>query len=233
MAPPACLRFSARESRHCCQRAGKVFRMIFKSSQRLSAFRVLDVEPDHLIESRAVLAADLPEPRQARNGIKPPSLPGLVELVFVRDAGPRPHEAHLAAQHVDELGKFIQPGGAQQGAQRNQPGIASRVQLRHGNFTAPSTAGSGPDAIRLGIHLHRPEFETGRTRAPCSRRAAGGRIPAPGNRTSPPAPRQRRGSASPADTARMSAKSSIRFQAGSPVVVQTRHPARAIFPSVP
>ncbi len=120
----ACARFCARESRHCCQRAGKVFRMIFRSSHRLRRSEYSMSKSNHLIESRAVLAADLPKPGQARHGIKPPPLPRLVALVFVGDAGPRPHEAHLAAHHVDELRQFIQPGGAQQGAQRNQARIA-------------------------------------------------------------------------------------------------------------
>ena len=110
-AAPACPRFRARESRHCCQRAGKVRIMICKSNQRLIRSRVLDVETDHFVEGSAVLPADLPEPGQAGNGIKPPSLPRLVELVFVRDAGPWPHKAHFAPQHIDNLGKFIQPGG--------------------------------------------------------------------------------------------------------------------------
>ena len=151
-------------ARFCARIPGTAARERAKFSDDLQvepeaqAFRILDVKADHLIEGRAVLAAHLPKPGQARHRIKAPPLPRLVELVFVRDAGPRPHEAHLAAHDIDKLRQFIQPRGAQQGAQRNQARIASRVQLGHGHLAVNQLPQVVPMRTGLRIHMHRPEL---------------------------------------------------------------------------
>src|ERR1039457_5313457 len=126
---------------------------------------MLDVEPDHLVEGGTVLAAHLPQAGQTRHGIEPPPLPRPVTLVFVGNARSWPHQAHLPAKNVDDLGKLIQPGRAQQGAQWNQARIAARVQLRHGYFTFHQLMEVVAMGGSLGPLLHRPEFVTSKLAA--------------------------------------------------------------------
>ena len=86
-------------------------------------------------------------------------LPRLVQVKFILDAGTRPDDAHLTPEDVDDLRQFIQSGGADPVATRNQPVILARVQLRHGRRRLDQIFDMRLVADRARIRLHRPELE--------------------------------------------------------------------------
>ena len=88
-------------------------------------FRILDIQLNHFHEGGLVFSANLPEPGQTRHGSKPFLLPGQIFVAFVRQTWARPHQAHFAAQHVDQLGQLIQTRRPEEQAKRDNPGITS------------------------------------------------------------------------------------------------------------
>ncbi len=86
-------------------------------------------------------------------------VPLVVFLRFIRQARPRPHQAHVAPQHVDQLGKLVQAGLAQDPPQGDDAGVFLRVQLDHRLVAALD---EGLEVLlvrrRVVVDLHRPEF---------------------------------------------------------------------------
>ena len=120
---------------------------------------VPDVEAHHVLEGRAVLSAHLPQAGQARRGVEPLAVPLVVFLRFIRQARPRPHQAHVAPQHVDQLGKLVQAGLSQDPPQGDDAGVLPCVQLDHRLVAALD---EGFEVLlmrrRVVVDLHRPEF---------------------------------------------------------------------------
>src|SRR5262245_43949352 len=76
---------------------------------------VAKVQTDHVIESRAAAAGDLPQTSDARLCFEdPPAMPRLVLIDFVLERRPWPDERHVAPKHIQELWQFVQTGFAQQ-----------------------------------------------------------------------------------------------------------------------
>src|SRR5580704_13479097 len=68
---------------------------------------VLHVQVHPLLERDLIATAHLPDARQAGSNGKPPALPGLVLRDLYGDRRARTHDAHLAAEDIDELGKLV------------------------------------------------------------------------------------------------------------------------------
>ena len=92
---------------------------------------VRDIQPDHFPKRRSVLAGHLPQPRQTRHALQPLPLFHRVLLVLVGNAGPRADDAHVAFQHVQNLGKLIQPRGPEHPSTGDKPDVPTRVELLH------------------------------------------------------------------------------------------------------
>lgn len=117
-----------------------------------SPMHVFEVELElaaHIIEARVVAAVDLRQPRDAGRN----ALAVLVALDFHAQTGEdrgllwsRADDVHLAAQHVQELGKLIEPVLAENSAHRRDPRI---MRL-------------GPDFLRAVaiavVRRHRPKL---------------------------------------------------------------------------
>src|SRR5919108_1754292 len=69
--------------------------------------QVIEVEPDEIVETEVRAARDLPEAGQAREDEVALAVPGLELLVVAKREGPRPDQAHLPAQHVQELRHLV------------------------------------------------------------------------------------------------------------------------------
>ena len=86
-------------------------------SQRPAA-HVGDVHVERLAEAGTRAGGYLPQPGQSLWHQEPLELVLLEVLELVGDARPRPHQRHLAAQHVDQLRQLVQRGLAQPVADR-------------------------------------------------------------------------------------------------------------------
>src|SRR3954451_25354519 len=62
----------------------------------------------HLLERYPGRSEDLPVPRHPGHQVKAAAVPALHLVVLVDDQRPRPDQAHLAAQDVDELWQLVQ-----------------------------------------------------------------------------------------------------------------------------
>src|SRR5437867_13046654 len=69
------------------------------------------VHSDHLIESRAAAAINLPFSGDARPRVQnPAAVPERITFEFVSYGGPRSDQRHVAFQYIDELRQFIEAG---------------------------------------------------------------------------------------------------------------------------
>ena len=75
---------------------------------------------------------------------------GRIVLDVARHLGPRPDQAHAAAQHVDQLRQFVELGAAQQRAHAGDARIAGHGELR---------AGRSRQSRHSGRVVHRAELE--------------------------------------------------------------------------
>ena len=97
-------------------------------------------------------------------------VPGGEQLVVAQGQRPRADQAHLAAQHVDELGQLVDAQGAQPAAERCDAGIVPDLEDRPVGFVAaPRARPAAP-----GIGLHGPELVA--AKAPLAQPDAPGRI---------------------------------------------------------
>src|SRR5947207_3369381 len=67
------------------------------------ALHVADIQLDHFIESRLILAAYLPQPREAWQRFEPLFLPRVIIGVFKGRAWSWPYDTHFSAQDVQQL----------------------------------------------------------------------------------------------------------------------------------
>lgn len=129
-----------------------------KVEEKGEALRVLDIETDHFLKSRAIFTRHLPESSEAWDGITTAALPREVLGVLAWNARTRTNEAHFAAEDIDQLGKFIQTGGAEQPSSWQQSRVAPGIQLYHGGIRSDQgfiiilVAGS------IGPQSHRAKF---------------------------------------------------------------------------
>ena len=76
------------------------------------------VELDHLLERDLIPPEDLPEPRDPRLQVEPAPSPVDDVLVLLEDQRPRPDEAHLAPEDVDQLRQLVERVAAQEARRR-------------------------------------------------------------------------------------------------------------------
>src|SRR5436190_15107054 len=70
---------------------------------------VLEVHSDHIVESRAASAVNLPQAGDSRLSFKnPASMPELVALKLVGNRRPRPNQRHFSSENVDKLRQLVQ-----------------------------------------------------------------------------------------------------------------------------
>src|SRR5204863_6229368 len=93
----------------------------------------------------------------ARAHIQPMNLPGLVAGDLFGDRRAWSHEAHLAAQHVEELRDLIHAGDPRQMADARDPRISR--DLEHGSAAPVQVRDWIARALRA-VH-HRAELEEG------------------------------------------------------------------------
>src|ERR1700735_4393771 len=83
------------------------------------------------------------------------TMPSLDALILVEDQRTRPNQAHLAAQHVEQLGQLVQGGLSQEVADARYPGILGDLEEALLGFVAID---QGVLEL-LGFGDHRAELE--------------------------------------------------------------------------
>ena len=95
-----------------------------RSLQVLAQAVVLDVlalDREALLEVELAAAVDLHRAGEAGAHLEPEALRLAVALDQPQLLGPRADEAHVAAQHVEELGQLVEAGAAQEAARPWSP----------------------------------------------------------------------------------------------------------------
>src|SRR4030095_15618951 len=77
---------------------------------------------------------------------------------FIWRAGPRTHQTHLAAKHVENLGQSIQTARTQNSPERGQTRVSVSVQLRHRTIDPHQFFEVALVSLCLSAQLHCPEF---------------------------------------------------------------------------
>src|SRR5664279_6221677 len=90
---------------------------------------VVEVQPHEVVEAERRAPGDLPEARDARQHAVAAAVPGLEALVVAQRQRARADEAHLAAQHVPELGQLVDREAAQDAADRRDAGVVADLSL--------------------------------------------------------------------------------------------------------
>ena len=89
--------------------------MIFQSTQKLRSWMYFISSATHsskLISLR--WGCDLPVAAQSGGDVQPLALVVAVQLYLPGQCGARPHDAHIALQHVEQLWQLVQTGLAQE-----------------------------------------------------------------------------------------------------------------------
>ena len=71
--------------------------------QEAAVVDVVKIQQYHIFEEHLTSAGHLPESRNTGPYNRSLLVPILVDVIFVRQAGTGPDEAHFAPQHIDEL----------------------------------------------------------------------------------------------------------------------------------
>ena len=82
---------------------------------------VPDIKAELLFPGDGIASIDLGPAAEAGLHIEAASLLGRVKREVLHQEGPGADEAHLAAQDVEQLGQFIDGGGAQPSTERCEP----------------------------------------------------------------------------------------------------------------
>lgn len=97
-----------------------------------------------------------------------------------RDDGPGPHQAHLADEHVEQLGQFVQAGFPQHFPHPGHPGIILQLEFRFPFFPGFRIGRQVFFQFLIRIHAHGPELQTGKQLAPLADPLVGENHRAPG-----------------------------------------------------
>ena len=82
-----------------------------------------------MLKGGGAAAADLPEPGDAGAGLAVGQDAGAVAAQFARQQRARPHDAHVALEHVDQLGQFVNAGAADQLANGGHPRVVGELEV--------------------------------------------------------------------------------------------------------
>jgi len=80
------------------------------------------------IERWTVARGDLPESGHPRFHVQAPVVVKFVAANFVHRVRPRPHQAHLPAQHIPELREFVEAVAADEPAETGDPGVIPKFE---------------------------------------------------------------------------------------------------------
>src|SRR5205814_7364380 len=106
-------------------------------------------------ERYARRAEHLPEAGHARHEVEAAALPAVDAAILVGHERPRPDEAHLAANHVDELGQLVQIGAAKEAAHTRDAWVLGHLEEALGALVARHEL----RLHRVGAVVHRAELE--------------------------------------------------------------------------
>ena len=124
---------------------------------------VLHVEGEPFVPADGVAAADLSEPGKAGPHLVPAGLRGRVAREVRHQQRPRPHQGHVAAQHVEQGRQLVEARGAEEPARAGQPrGV---VDVARADVDGPH----GPeleDRERLAVEARAPLPEQHRPAEP-------------------------------------------------------------------
>src|SRR5512134_3657573 len=95
---------------------------------------VVEVEPDEVVEGQGRAPRDLPEARDPGQDEIALPVPGFEPLVVADRERAGPDQAHLAAQHVQELRQLVERELAEQAADAGDAGIAPDLEQRPGRL---------------------------------------------------------------------------------------------------
>src|SRR6266446_3775860 len=109
-----------------------------------------EIEMHVEIERWTVARGDLPESGHPRLHVQAPVVVEFVAADFVHRVRPRPHQAHLPAQHIPELREFVEAVAADESAETGDPGVIP--QLEDGAFPLIACAQSLLQLIGAGGH---------------------------------------------------------------------------------
>src|SRR6185503_1027506 len=111
------------------------------------------VERDHVLE-RDTGAEDLPRAGHTRRQVETAAVPAGHLLVLVDDERARTDQAHLAAQHVDELRELVERRPPQEPPDARDPRVVGDLEK-----AARLVAVEQLDLALLGVAAHGPELD--------------------------------------------------------------------------
>ena len=71
-------------------------------------FYILHIQPHPLIEAQLAPTRNLPETGYPGRNFEPPEVPGLIVFYFAGQRRTRPHNAHVAANDIEDLWDFVE-----------------------------------------------------------------------------------------------------------------------------
>src|SRR5687768_6046355 len=102
---------------------------------------------------RTIVTAHLPETGDAGLHRQPRLAPRHTDLILPERRRPRPNEAHLARQHVEELGEFVDVQRSKNTADTSDPRILVDLEMR----TVRLIDSLEIELRRMRTHEHRSE----------------------------------------------------------------------------
>src|SRR6478735_6669984 len=118
---------------------------------------VEEVEADRLVEAQLAAARDLPQPGHARPDAEAPRHGAVVERHLAGDLRSGADQAHVAAEHVEELGQLVDRVAAHPRAGTGD----ARVVLHLEEQRALAQLGLQVRDELVGVHDHRPVLQAG------------------------------------------------------------------------
>lgn len=97
-----------------CKHAGNRKRQDFDVQPYTAMIHIPDIEAEPLFPAQPVAPVHLSQAGQAGHYFMPAPLLWCVERQILEQQRPGPYQAHVAPQHVPELGKFIEAGASQE-----------------------------------------------------------------------------------------------------------------------
>ena len=119
--------------------------------------QILDVQSHHAAAGGLVFTVDLPTARDAGQAVEPFPVGGSILISFRRSAGPGPDNAHFPLQHIDQLGKLVEPGGPQIFPPPDQAGVIM-IEFGHGPSVGDQLLEILMMDVRVRPFAHAAEF---------------------------------------------------------------------------
>ena len=119
---------------------------------------VIQIHHHHIVIAHLAAAANLPEAGHPWGNLKPPPVPLLHHLILEGQAGPGADEGHVALEHIEQLGQFIDAVSADNSADRGHPGIPCYLIISLLSPSGDQIPHKPPMVAVVGVDVHGPEF---------------------------------------------------------------------------